>query len=133
VDHEERDGGRAVGKLTEQRDRQKPRFVAYKGHVFSDREARVLIIRALDARALPVIRITAAPAESRSPRHPDFAWDGKTGWRLFNLVTEALKEGSNMDLPRWSQALHGLMDLAGGQTLPAVMALPADPHLAQAV
>jgi hypothetical protein len=74
-----------------------------------------------------------ALAEWRTPRHPDFASDGNTGWRRFNAVTEALKEGSYMDLPRRTQALHGLMDLACGLTVPAVLALPAEPQLAQAV
>jgi hypothetical protein len=124
---------KAVGKLTEQRDRQERRFVAYKAHEFGDKEAHDLLIRALDARALPVTRIPAALAEWRAPRHPDFARDGRTGWRLFNAVTEALKEGSYMDLPRRTQALHGLIDMTCGLTLPTVMALPSEPQLAQAV
>jgi hypothetical protein len=81
---------KAVGKLTEQRDRQERRFVAYKGEEFSDKEAHDLLIRALDARALPVTRIPAALEEWRTPRHPEFARDGKTGWRLFNAFTEAM-------------------------------------------
>jgi hypothetical protein len=127
---------KAVGKLTEQRDRQERRFVAYKAREFSDREAHDLLIRALDARALPVTRIPAALAEWRSPRHPEFGKDGKTGWRLFNAVTEALKGGGLMDLPRRTQALHGLLDLACELTVPrpACTALvPYEPSLTQAV
>jgi hypothetical protein len=49
-------------------------------------------------------------------------------------VTEALKEGSYMDLPRRTQALHGLMDLACGLAVPEVLPIPpAEPQLAQAV
>jgi hypothetical protein len=127
---------KAVGKLTEQRDRQERRFVAYKGHEFSDKEAHDLLIRTLDARALPVTRIPAALAEWRNPRHAEFARDGRTGWRLFNAVTEALKGGGLMDLPRRTQALHGLLDLACWLTVPrpACTALvPYEPVLAQAV
>jgi hypothetical protein len=38
-----------------------------------------------------------------------------------------------MDLPRRTQALHGLLDLACGLTLPAVMPLPEELVLAQTV
>ena len=31
-------------------------------------------------------------------------------WSLFNSFTEALKEGSLAELPRRSEALHGLLD-----------------------
>jgi hypothetical protein len=77
--------------------------------------------------------IPLTPAEWHNPRHPEFARDGRTGWRLFNAVTEAHKEGSYMDLPRRTQALHGLMDLACVLTLPAVMPVPSEPQLTQAV
>jgi hypothetical protein len=72
----------------------------------------------------------------RTPRHPEFAADGKTGWRLFNSVTEALKEGSYMDLPRRTQALHGLLDLDCGLTGPrsdCTAVVRAEPALVQAV
>ena len=85
---------------------------------------------------MPVARIPAALAEWRNPRHPNFARDGKTGWRLFNAVTEALKVGSYMDLPRRTQALHGLMDLACGLTVPrstCTALVLCEPVLTQAV
>jgi hypothetical protein len=105
---------KAVARLTEQRDRQERRFVAYKQNEFGDKEAHDLLIRSLDARVLPVTRLPLALAEWRSPRHPEFAKEGRTGYRLFNAVTEALKEGNYMELPRRCQALHGLLDLACG-------------------
>jgi hypothetical protein len=128
---------KAVGRLTGQLDRQERRFIAYKAHEFTDKEVHDLLIRALDARALPVNRIPAALAEWRKPRHPEFAREGRTGWRLFNAVTESLKEGSYMDLPRRTQALHGLLDLACGLTLrprpPCTALVPYEPVRAQAV
>ena len=72
-------------------------------------------------------RLPAALAEWHSSRHPDFSKDGKTDWRLFNAVTEALKEGSYMDLLRRTQALYRLLDLACGMASPAALLLPAEP------
>jgi hypothetical protein len=105
---------KAVAKRTDQRDRQERRFVAYKGHEFGDKEAHDLLIWALDTRVLPVTKIPTALAEWRAPRHPEFGSEGKTGWRLFNAVTEALKGNGYTDLPRRTQALHGLLDMACG-------------------
>lgn len=104
--------GRAVGRLTDLRGRQEQRFAAYKQQEIGDREAHDLIVRGLDARVVPVTRVPDVLAEWRQPRHPEFR-DGKTGWRLFNAFTEALK-GNLEALPRRTQALHGLMDPACG-------------------
>jgi hypothetical protein len=71
-------------------------------------------------RALLVTQIPAALIEWRNPQHPDFARDDKTDWRLFNAVTEALKEGNYMDLPRRTQALHGLEHLSRTAWMTAV-------------
>jgi hypothetical protein len=130
---------KAVARLTEQSDRQERRFVAYKAHEFGDKEAHELLVRALDARVLPVTKLPLALREWSTPRNPEFARDGRTGWLLFNAATEVLKESSYMDLPRRTQALHGLLDLACGLTLPprppctALVLVPAEPVLAQAV
>jgi len=35
-------------------------------------------------------------------------------WSLFNSFTEALKNGNLVDLPKWTEALHGLLDVAVG-------------------
>lgn len=40
--------------------------------------------------------------EWRTPRHPEFADDGKTAWRLFNAFTEAFKDTSV-----WNTASRG--------------------------
>jgi hypothetical protein len=102
---------RAMGQLTEQRNTQETRFAGYKSTEFTDAQAHDLIIRAIDARVLPVTRLPLVLKEWRAPRHPEFSADGKTAWRLFNAFTEAAK--GNLDfLPRRMQALHGLMDTA---------------------
>jgi hypothetical protein len=124
---------RARPAASDQRVLQERRFVAYKGYEFGDKEAHDLLIRALDARELPVTKIPAALAEWHAPRRPEFDHEGKSGWRLFNAVTEALKGSGYMDLPQRTQALHGLLDLACGLAVPAVLPLHSEPHLAQAV
>jgi hypothetical protein len=100
----------AVGRLGDLRRTQQGRFDAYKRHELTDGAAHDLVIRALDARVLPVTRIPLLLQEWREPRHPEFR-EGRTAWRLFNAATEALK--GNLDaLPRRTQALHGLLDAA---------------------
>jgi hypothetical protein len=103
---------RAVGQLGDLRRTQEGRFRAYKGRELADREAHDLVIRALDARVLPVTKLPDVLREWREPRHPEFR-QGRTAWRLFNAFTEALK-GHLGELPRRSPALHGLLDAACG-------------------
>lgn len=102
--------GRAMGQLGTQRSKQEARFAGYKATEFSDAQAHDLIIRAVDARVLPVTKLPDVLREWREPRHQEFR-QGKTAWRLFNAFSEVAK--GNLDfLPRRTQALHGLMDIA---------------------
>lgn len=102
---------RAMGQLTDQRGKQDLRFASYKQTEFSDGQAHDLIIRAVDALVCPITRVPDVLKEWREPRHQEFRADGKTAWRLFNAFSECLK--GNLDfLPRRTQALHGLMDIA---------------------
>jgi len=105
---------RAVGRLTEMRGRQDQRIAAYKEKRFRDRTVHDLVIRALDARVLPVTQVPTVLQEWRKPRHDEFAHGGKTAWRLFNAFTEAIKGRNLIALPRRTQALHGLIDSACG-------------------
>jgi hypothetical protein len=106
----------AVGRLGDLRRSQAVRFDAYKRHELADSAAHDLLVQMLDARVLPVTKLPLALKEWRDPRHPEFR-DGKTAWRLFNAVTEAAKGGDIQNLPRRTQALHGLVDTACGLTL----------------
>lgn len=125
--------GRAVGKLGELRHTQETRFLTYRQTEFTDNQAHDLIIRALDARVLPVTAIPDMLKEWREPRHPEFAANGKTAWRLFNAFSEILK--SNLTaLPNRTMSLHGLMDTASGLILPTTPCEATDvPQTAQAV
>jgi hypothetical protein len=102
---------RAMGQLGTQRGKQDLRFASYKQTEFSDAQAHDLIIRAVDARVCPVTNVPNVLKEWRQPRHVEFRENGKTAWRLFNAFSECLK-GSLDYLPRRTQALHGLMDVA---------------------
>jgi hypothetical protein len=46
--------------------------------------------------------------EWREPKHE--AFQERNVWSLFNSFTEALKETSLAEMPKRSEALHGLLD-----------------------
>jgi hypothetical protein len=103
---------RAVGMLSDLRNTQERRFAAYRQREITDGQAHDLIIQSLDARVVPITRIPDVLLEYREPQHQEFR-QGRTAWRLFNAFTEILK-GNLSELPRRTQALHGLMDSACG-------------------
>jgi len=106
---------RAIGRLGDLRRTQETRFAAYKALEITDSQAHDLMVRALDARIVPVTKLPELVQEWREPRHPEFVQCGRTAWRLFQGFTETLK--GNLDaLPRRTQALHGLLDAACGLT-----------------
>jgi hypothetical protein len=127
---------KAVGLLENLRVTQAQRFERYQQTELADKDAHDLVVRAVDARILPVTRIPELLQEWRAPRHPEFK--EKNVWRLMNGFTEVLK-GSLTELPRRTIALQGLLDGTCGLLLPAteVNAPPepevAVPSLAQAV
>jgi hypothetical protein len=103
---------RGVGQLNDQRQLQDKRINCYQATDITDEQAHDVMVRAVDSQAIPVTRLPVMLREWRRPSHEEFAGQGKTGWRLFNAATEALK-GRNLDaLPKRTQALHGLLDSA---------------------
>ena len=104
----------AVARLSDLRGQQDQRIETYKATEISDSAAHDLVIRALDARALPVTQLPAVLDEWRRPSHEEFAEDGKTVWRFHNAMTHVWKGRNLAALPRRSQALHGLLDAACG-------------------
>jgi hypothetical protein len=104
----------AVGRLADMRGQQDQRISAYKATSLDDPAAHDLVIRAVDARVLPVTQVPAVLQEWRTPKFPEFTEGGKSAWRLFNAFTETWKGRHLAALPRRSQALHGLVDAACG-------------------
>jgi hypothetical protein len=107
----------AIGRLLEARGRQDERIASYKVTGLTEKDANDLFIRALDRRVLPVTTLPDVIKEYRNPRHPEFA--ERTAWSFFNAFTEILK-GNLHELPRRTQALHGLMDDFAGLLGPVV-------------
>jgi len=99
---------RAIGQLLAKWHDQDKRIAAYKEADIADTDAHDLIIRATDVGVCSNRLIPSVLHEWREPRHDAFA--GRSVWSLFNAFTESLKEGSLAELPKRTEALHGLMD-----------------------
>jgi hypothetical protein len=104
----------AVGRLADMRGQQDVRMRSYKKTELSDLAAHDLVIRAVDAKVLPVTQVPSVLEQWRAPSHEEFAADGKTIWRFHNAMTHVWKGRNLAALPRRSQALHGLLDAACG-------------------
>lgn len=103
----------AIGRLGLLRHRQDERIAAYKQHELDNVQADHLILELLRAQVITATKIPHVIREWEAPRHPEFAADGLTAWRLFNAVTENTKGGLG-NAPRRGQALHGVLDAACG-------------------
>ena len=88
-------------------------FEAYRHTALTDKEAHDVVIRCYDGGALNVTDIPKALREWREPQHQEMAEGGKTAWRLFNAVTEAIK-GDLWRLPLRTGSLHKVLDQACG-------------------
>jgi len=104
----------AVGRLGDLRGLQDQRIARYKSTRLTDMRAHHLVVKALEARVIPATTIPTVVEEWRRPSHPEFTQGGRTAWRLFNAVTEAIKGRSLDVLPRRTQALHGMLDAVCG-------------------
>lgn len=98
---------RAIGQLMTKWHDQDKRIAAYKEAVISDAYAHDLIIKACDVGVCGNRSIPPVLHEWREPRYD--AFEGRNVWSLFNAFTEALK-GNLVELPRRTEALHGLLD-----------------------
>jgi hypothetical protein len=88
-------------------------FEAYRNTALTDKEANDAVIRCYDAGALNVTDIPKTLREWREPQHQEMVEGGKTAWRLFNAVTEAIK-GDLWRLPARTGALHRVLDQSCG-------------------
>ena len=103
---------RAIGLLMAKWHDQDKRIDAYKDHLVSDKAAHDLVIRSVDVGVCANSYIPDVLKEWRAPRH--LAFEERNIWSLFNAFTEVLKDGSLAELPKRTQALHGLLDSAVG-------------------
>ncbi len=114
---------RAIGKLSDFVGMTERRASLYQKREMGNAEAHDLIVRALDARAITTTMVPKVLEQWRAPKHPEF--NGRNLWSLYNAFTETLK-GGLMQLPRRSEALHGVLDgaaqVAGAESS---LALPA--------
>jgi hypothetical protein len=106
----------AVGKLMEHWNHQDARLSAYRLTEIEDRSAHDLIVRAVDVGVCPNKLVPRVLHEWRKPRHDAFA--PRNAYSLFNAFTEALK-GNLVELPRRTEALHGLLDTHVGLHSPS--------------
>lgn len=99
---------RGIGMLMNKWHHQDKRFAAYRENAVTDTIAHDLIIRATDVGVCSNRLIPDVLQEWRTPRHESF--EEHNVWRLFNAFTESLKNGNLAELPKRTQALHGLLD-----------------------
>lgn len=97
----------AVGKLMDRWHHQDVRIANYKLSDLDDRTAHDLVVRAYDVGVCTNRHIPQVLHEWRQPTHTEF--NTRNVWSLFNAFTESLK-GNLMELPRRTEALHGLLD-----------------------
>jgi hypothetical protein len=99
---------RSIGLLLAKWHDQDKRIAAYKEANITDIEAHDLVIRATDVGVCSNRLIPPVLHEWREPRHD--AFEARNVWSLFNAFTESLKEGNLAELPKRTEALHGLLD-----------------------
>ena len=83
------------------------RILRYRETEISDERAHDLIIRSMDAEALPPSAILRVLKEYREPWHEEFVQ--RTVWSLHNAFTETMKEKPHL-LPERSRILTGVFD-----------------------
>ena len=105
---------RSIGLLLSKWHDQDKRIEAYKEAELDDSDAHDLVIRATDVGVCSNRLIPSVLHEWREPRHDAFG--GRNVWSLFNAFTETLK-GNLPELPKRTEALHGLLDTHVGLAL----------------
>jgi hypothetical protein len=99
--------GAAVSNTAAMRDNQDQRFETYKHSTLTDLRAHNLIIELLRLGAINTSRVKKVVEQWHDPIH-DFG--GKTVWRLFNAVTEALKGSPLHDMPNRTIEMQAVCD-----------------------
>jgi hypothetical protein len=98
---------RSIGLLLAKWHSMDKRIAAYKEAEISEVQAHDLLIRSVDIGVCSNRLIPDVLHEWREPSHD--AFEGRNVWSLFNAFTESLK-GNLAELPKRTEALHGLLD-----------------------
>lgn len=106
---------RAVGQLGDRLAGMESRIAAYRELRLTDGKAHDVVIRATDCRAITTSQIPEVLGHWRNPEHEEFR--ARTGWSLYNAVTEAYKSGNPHTAIARCEALHGLFDGMAGVAL----------------
>jgi len=106
---------RAVGQLGVRFRGLDERVEAYKAERVTNARAHDVVIRATDCRAITTSQIPEVLGHWRHPAHEEFR--ARTGWSLYNAVTEAYKSGNPHTAIARCEALHGLFDGMAGVAL----------------
>lgn len=104
-----------IGRLMTKWHDQSVRIEAYQGKRLRDTAVHDLIIRATDVGVCSNRQIPIVLNEWRTPQYE--AFKPRSAWSLFNAFTQTLKSVNLNDLPKRTEALHGLFDSAVGLTL----------------
>jgi hypothetical protein len=103
---------RSIGLLMGKWHHQDRRIDAYKQHEVTDEAAHDLVIRSVDVGVCANSYIPGVLSQWREPQHS--AFEPRNVWSLFNAFTETLKQANLAELPKRTEALHGLLDVAVG-------------------
>lgn len=99
----------SIGKINDFEVSQAARIHGYKTTELSVKDTDHALMSILRAKILPANTIVKVLDEFNHPRHPEFEKDGNTVWRLYNSVTEFLRNSLWM-LPKRTFALHAILD-----------------------
>ena len=100
----------AATQLLESRGKQDERIERYKTtEIESKKEAAYIMLQAIRTDIIPTRLIDNLITQWENPAHEEFA-ESWSAWRMFNAVTEVLKDSSQLLLAERTQRLHTLMD-----------------------
>lgn len=113
----------AISRVTSHWNDMGKRIDAYKAFEVPNDMASDLLIKLVDAAAMPARNIYPTMQEFRAPRHDEFK--GGSLWTLYNAFTENLKGGDLTKLPARTMAAQSILDALAGHT-PSIVAVEAE-------
>lgn len=98
----------AVGRVVSHWNDMALRIERYKETYVSSAQAENLLVKLVDAKAIPARDLYPNIVEFRKPRHVEF--EGEHLWNLYNAVTENLKGGDLSKLPFRTMCMQSIFD-----------------------